>query len=780
MIKSAEQRRASLSDLLRRIPTRLLQWTLQGIVVCLFSRARLVGELAPFAPACMSAGLMCRWSPWAMLLGSAVGSLTSGRTSLDLAPLISCALVELFFITLRLFVRRDHDGIYPMQDFLASCMSGASVLLPGLLFSGGIAYNLITAALSGTVAALLAPSLISAMGVRPRRRLLMPDEQLSLALFLLLMLISLRAVPYAGERLSTAAAVFATLCLSSTGAGMGAMCGVACGSALSLGGSDPFLGATLSLCGLLAGCVRALPRPVAALTFMLGSLLTISWGLGYTIGALEFGPMLAGSAIYCLLPIKFLRKIRGWTQPTRPQADPERMAIRMRRSAGRRLEELSEVFGELADGYHEEPSLPNDRQLIASLRSALCDGCESYAACWQGESAQAGRLLCRLIAQAISGRPITPTGELPPDLLRHCRRSAQIDRRLLPPLRELAEQRRQELRRGESRGLLSRQFRQAQNQLMSLATRMKSPCCLDEQYASLAASALDRAGLPVSELIVVVDDAFEIIAVPADGVWSASAARRAAALLSDELGIPFSPALNRGRIPDECELRLLQAPALTASIGSASRPSTPGQPCGDSFFARVLPDGRLLIALSDGMGSGESAAAESRRCVSLLRKFVCAGLDRESALNAANSLLMLRSGEDMFATVDLCVVDLRTGSAAFSKLGACSSYLLREKRVIKISGGRLPLGVLDRVEAETRREELYPGDMIVMFSDGIADELRDGEIEWLEEQLPALRRLTPEQAADRLLSLSAARRSGTPDDMTVVTARILARPIRKS
>ena len=59
-------------------------------------------------------------------------------------------------------------------------------------------------------------------------------------------------------------------------------------------------------------------------------------------------------------------------------------------------------------------------------------------------------------------------------------------------------------------------------------------------------------------------------------------------------------------------------------------------------------DGRLLAAISDGMGSGEAAARESARCISLLRKFVCAGIERDAALAAVNSLLVMRDGEETF------------------------------------------------------------------------------------------------------------------------------------
>lgn len=455
------------------------------------------------------------------------------------------------------------------------------------------------------------------------------------------------------------------------------------------------------------------------------------------------------------------------------------MAVRMRRKAGRRLGEISEVFGELADGYGEKTVLPTEQQLIGELRQALCEGCEGYAACWQGDSAQAGRLMCRMAAEALTGQEITHARDLPPDLIRHCRRSGQIDRRVLPRMTELAQERRSELKRGEARSLMGRQFREAQRMLDALSTQMKGEICLNREYAELAHAALDRAGIRAKEVMAVLDDRLEIVCILRDGIWNAQSAQHVASLLTDELGIPFSPVLSRGRAAGECELRLQQAPALTAAIGTANSAAEAGQPCGDSHIAQVLADGRLIAAISDGMGHGEQAARESRKCISLLRKFVSAGLDRDAALNAVNSILMMRSGEDMFATADLCVADLYSGVATFSKLGACRSFILRERGIQQIEGGRLPLGILDRVEPAAERVEVHPGDLMVMVSDGVADELKEGQMAALRKMLPRVRHMKPDQAAREILTWAQARDAGKEkDDMTVVAVRILARKIR--
>lgn len=741
----------------------------------LMTRARLLGELSPFAPACMAAGMTGGWNAGAMLMGCALGA---AGGEIDAYPFVSCAAVWIFLFAARLMEKR-RPRIGEMRDFLSGAAAGLGALLPGLILSGGIPYNIMTGALSAAVSMLLAPALISGMGVRMNRKRLMPEEQLSLSLLLMMGLIGLRGAPYAGRFLSSFAAVVLALAFSGAGSGMGALAGLAAGAALTLGGSDPFMGSALGVCGLLAGCVKSGPRLGAALAFVLGNMLTVSWGIGYSTGAVEAWPLLAGCAAYCLLPAELLRRLHGWMRGSFPHADAEDIAVRMRRKAGRRLNEISEIFGELADGYGEEQTLPGEQQIISSVRHALCDGCEGYAACWMGEEPRAGRLMCRMAAEALAGKEITPARELPPDLIRHCRRSGQIDRRAVPLLTALAQERRTALKRGEARGLIGRQFREAQRLLDSLSTQMKSGVCVNREYADLVHAALDRAGISAREITAILDDRLEIVCVLKDKLWDTASAQRAAALLSDELGVPFSPILTRGQAADECELRLRQAPALTAAFASSCCAAQEGEACGDSHIVRILPDGRLIAALSDGMGQGESAAAESRRCVSLLRKFVSAGVDRDAALSAVNSLLMMKSGEDIFATADLCVVDLYSGVASVSKLGACSSYIVSERGVRVIAGGRLPLGVLDRVEPASEKIEVHPGDLMIMISDGIADELKEGQSEEMKKELRRMRHMRPEAAAEHLIEWAKARDAGKErDDMTVIAARILARRIR--
>ena len=75
-------------------------------------------------------------------------------------------------------------------------------------------------------------------------------------------------------------------------------------------------------------------------------------------------------------------------------------------------------------------------------------------------------------------------------------------------------------------------------------------------------------------------------------------------------------------------------------------------------------------------------------------------------------------------------------------------------------------------ERGTIARVLREGETVVLFSDGVADDLKEGQRAWLQAQLPALRALAPQAAAEHLLSQARARDGGKAlDDMTVLICR---------
>jgi|GEM_PF-873134 len=745
---------------------RLARWAGQAAALMALTGSRTLGDLSPFAMACFAAGLAADWSPAAMAAGCALYGWLARWPVQAVTALAGCA-VALAGKRLETRLRRDRPAM--PREVSAGFEAGAAVLLPGLAASGGLPYNILAAALSAAVAALLAPALIGALSLSGRRKRLLPDERLSCALFAMTLLIGLGSLPFCGAEAAEAAAVLLTLIMASRGPAQGALGGIACGAALALGSGVAPAGSALGLSGLLAGCARLLPRPAAALALALGNGLALTGGIGFTLGGVGPVPLLVGAAVYCALPARRLRRLGRLMEETKPRCDPERLAQRLRRETAERLERLARAFDVMAQGCAGEERQPDEADMIGRMREALCAGCADYARCWQGDHPEAGRLMCRLLSEAVCRGEAPPVSERPPEAVRHCRRSGQIDRRLQPLLSALAEECRARRQRNGLKAVLSRELAEAARALDDMARPLSRPAVMNPEAARLAAAALDRAGLRVGQVTACEESGLQICVALKEDAWTAGTARLAAAALETELAARFACPARPGA--SDYELWFRQAPALSVRAHAGALPARPGDPCGDAVYTGLLPDGRLAVMLSDGMGSGENAAAESRRTVSLLRTFLEAGLSSAGTLECVNALLQTRGRGELFATVDLCVIDLNSGEACAIKLGACPSLLIRSGRTVDIAGGQLPIGILDSISPGEQRFAVSPGDTLILYTDGIADDLREGQRDWLARAALERLALAPEEMASALLR-AAVGQHGRQDDMSVVVIRV--------
>ena len=213
-----------------------------------------------------------------------------------------------------------------------------------------------------------------------------------------------------------------------------------------------------------------------------------------------------------------------------------------------------------------------------------------------------------------------------------------------------------------------------------------------------------------------------------------------------------------------------QAPQLSMEIGVAVRSRSGETVAGDSYLSRALPGGRHVLALSDGMGSGVNALQESHAALQLMVESLRAGYTRAQALDVVNALMLMCTGREMYATMDMCVCDLHSGEAAFEKLGACASYVVRGGEVRSVGADTLPVGVLPEVEAQSLRMTLFDGDVVVMLTDGVAEAYPGGE-DGLRDAISRLAWLHPQAVGERLIA-GVLEGGEAKDDMAVLCARI--------
>ena len=239
-------------------------------------------------------------------------------------------------------------------------------------------------------------------------------------------------------------------------------------------------------------------------------------------------------------------------------------------------------------------------------------------------------------------------------------------------------------------------------------------------------------------------------------------------LVSAACGLPMRACTREGMLGTQAIFE--QSPALMLEIGAAARSRSGEEVAGDSYLSRALAAGRHVLALSDGMGSGSSARQESHAALSLLAESLRAGYTRAQALDVINGLMLMCTGREVYATMDLCVCDLHTGETAFEKLGACASYVVRGGEVRAIGADTLPVGVLPDVESHSLRMTLQPGDVVVMLTDGVTDAFPGGE-EALRTAIAKLCWLHPQAVGERLIAQTVGE-GQAKDDMTVLCARV--------
>jgi stage II sporulation protein E len=254
-------------------------------------------------------------------------------------------------------------------------------------------------------------------------------------------------------------------------------------------------------------------------------------------------------------------------------------------------------------------------------------------------------------------------------------------------------------------------------------------------------------------------------------------AREAAETLSRLMGCPIIPSeechhvIGRREIP----MVFVENTPFYALTGVARMAKEGESVSGDTFSCLSLPKGELLLALSDGMGSGEDALEESSNVIELLEQMTEAGFSKISALKLINSLYMPESEKSGFATADVVVINLYQGDCHFIKNGAAATWIWRRNCLERIEGQALPVGVWQEAAPYLNKTHISSGDYVIMVTDGVVDAFRGREKD-LEEIFWNKKIINPQELAEYILEEAVKQWGGVAeDDMSVVVAGIWER-----
>ena len=210
-------------------------------------------------------------------------------------------------------------------------------------------------------------------------------------------------------------------------------------------------------------------------------------------------------------------------------------------------------------------------------------------------------------------------------------------------------------------------------------------------------------------------------------------------------------------------------------IGQASKVKNGSPVSGDSCLQIRLSDGKYLLAISDGMGSGPEARKSSQIAIKMLERLLMSGFDKNTSIDLINTTIM-NANEEIFATLDIIIIDLFNGKLEFIKNGACPTYVKNGKNVQIVKSLSLPAGILKNINLTTYDKDIANQDLLVMCSDGIIDsniEYKNKEL-WIKYLLEDIETTSAQKIADLILNEAIDNNYGiTKDDMSLIVCKIL-------
>lgn len=568
------------------------------------------------------------------------------------------------------------------------------------------------------------------------------------------------------------------LCTYKYGVGQGAVTGAVAGFALSLRGAPLHVVSMLTLMGIIPALFRSLGRIPTAAVF---SLITAIVGLIYedmAVSIREIGAICSALLLFLLLPKSIVYRVdydkdtSGYGLLT---------VENLKKLANTRMKIFSESFLKLSrilENITERQTAIGKKDIdyiFEDLSERLCKNCNNCSFCWEMHFEETYKSTCRLFELA-EKKGYIEKRDVPEYFLENC---ICADELVLETNRGLEIAKLNNIwanRLAESREVIAGQLREVSNVIHSLTGDIYKAARVMENEEDKVIRKLNMRNIDVKNIAIFekADKHKELVINAALGRNRFITTKEVASWISEALGIKFvasqaTKSMLSKKFEEYCFVEDTKFKVLTG-MARAMKDNISG----DNFSVLRMENGEIMLALSDGMGTGKEAGDESETVLALLEQLLEAGFDSETAVKLINSNLVLKADRQTFSTLDMATVNLYTGVCEFVKIGAASTFIQREGWVETISSTTLPIGMFKTVDFDSVTKKLYEGDIIIMVTDGVLDCFQEENKEaYMEKLIMDIKSNNPQEIANRILEHALSQINYTPiDDMTIITAGI--------
>ncbi|MBI5646250.1 MAG: SpoIIE family protein phosphatase [Ignavibacteriae bacterium] len=211
---------------------------------------------------------------------------------------------------------------------------------------------------------------------------------------------------------------------------------------------------------------------------------------------------------------------------------------------------------------------------------------------------------------------------------------------------------------------------------------------------------------------------------------------------------------------------------------------------GDHFDYAHLGDGRFAVAVVDVAGKGMDAAMTAVFTSGAFVATVQVDTDVPRVMTTLNTAVRSRADRTRFVSFFLLALKPASGEVEYCNAGQTRPLLLRNGEVLEMhnKGAHFPLGLVDNPEYTATNVVLRPGDLLLLFTDGLSEAMNPAREIFGAERIAETLRGLAARDADAATCIATIRDDVTRhaagaeqhDDVTLVVIRPLAAPVEET
>ncbi|MGJ7923183.1 stage II sporulation protein E [Neobacillus sp. LXY-4] len=572
------------------------------------------------------------------------------------------------------------------------------------------------------------------------------------------------------------------------GATVGSTVGVVTGLILSLANVSSFFQMSLlAFSGLLGGLLKEGKKIGVSIGLLIATVLVGMYGEGGGILSKTVLETVAAILVFLITPKGLTTKLAKHIPGTSEYAAEQQQYMRkMRDVTAHKVAQFSNVFQALSNSFkvndQDNERFDDDGReidfFLSNVTEKTCQTCFKKDYCWTRNFNTTYDYM-REIMQEMDRNDGVISQKILRDWEKHCTRSNKVIDSIGQELTYFQANQKLKKQVQESRRLVAEQLLGVSEVMENFATEIQRERENHHRQEEQILEALQEFGIQIEQVEIYsllkgnVDIDMTIPYCNGHGECE----KLIAPMLSDILGETIVVNSEEcSSFPNGfCQVTFGSAKAFVVETGVSHAAKDGGLVSGDSYSTIELGLGKYAIAISDGMGNGERAHYESMETLSLLQKILQSGIEEKVAIKSVNSVLSLRTNDEVFSTLDLAMIDLQNASAKFLKISSTPSFIKRGKKIMKIQASNLPMGIFQDFDVDVVGEQLKAGDLLIMMSDGVFEGPKHVENYdlWMKRKIQELQTDDPQQIADLIIEEVIRSRGGSiDDDMTIVVSKI--------